>query len=154
MIDTMMGAYMKGLRFISVVKKQGWGKVEELYSRPPVSSAQILHPEKWLRDEKPYSIEFPETEGEAVPEHGQLTAIRLLDLESKVLYPASSVQEIASSSTNKDAANDWGDASCPGPPDPNVFKPHGIDVGLAADGREALAVVNHGGRDAVEASSR
>jgi sugar lactone lactonase YvrE len=44
----------------------------------------------------------------------------------------------------------WGDESCPGPPDPTVFKPHGIDVGEGPDGSVALAVVNHGGREAVE----
>ncbi|HJQ84191.1 MAG TPA: hypothetical protein VKA21_08950 [Candidatus Binatia bacterium] len=43
----------------------------------------------------------------------------------------------------------WGDASCPGPPSP-AFSPHGIDLARRADGRLALLVVNHGGREAIE----
>jgi hypothetical protein len=44
------------------------------------------------------------------------------------------------------AASALGDPACP-PPDPAVFHPHGIFV----DARGVLWVVNHGGRDSVEA---
>jgi len=44
----------------------------------------------------------------------------------------------------------WGDVDCPGSP-PQAFSPHGIDVALRPDGRLRLLVVNHGGREAVEA---
>jgi hypothetical protein len=91
-----------------------------------------------------------EAGGETRREHGQLTAIRLLDLESEVLYPTRAEEETNGSSSDNEAANEWGDPSCPGPPDPDIFQPHGIDVGSGADGRPALAVVNHGGREAVE----
>lgn len=37
-----------------------------------------------------------------------------------------------------------------GPPDPNVFFPHGINVISLRDGGYQLYVVNHGGREAVE----
>jgi hypothetical protein len=43
----------------------------------------------------------------------------------------------------------WGDATCPGAPGP-AFDPHGIDVALLPDGRLALAVVQHGGRQSIE----
>jgi hypothetical protein len=45
-------------------------------------------------------------------------------------------------------ADGWGDAACPGPP-PH-FSPHGIDLVELDDGRFALLVVNHGGRESVE----
>ena len=81
----------------------------------------------------------------APPEPGHLTAIRLLDLELRQLYPHST-GEGGKASTMPG----WGDGSCPGPPDPALFKPHGIDVGEGPNGRPALAVVNHGSREAVE----
>lgn len=42
----------------------------------------------------------------------------------------------------------WGDPDCPGPPD--AFSPHGIDLVERGDGRFALLVVNHAGRESVE----
>ncbi len=62
MIETMMGAYMKGLNFIFEIDEHGWEKVAELYSNPPVSSEQILHPEKWLAGEAPVEFEWPDLE--------------------------------------------------------------------------------------------
>ena len=46
-------------------------------------------------------------------------------------------------------AERWGDGSCPGPPTAE-FSPHGIDLAPRRDGRLALYVVNHGGRESVE----
>jgi hypothetical protein len=43
----------------------------------------------------------------------------------------------------------WGDPECPGPPPP-AFSPHGIHLVRRSDGRLALLVVNHGGRESVE----
>ena len=47
------------------------------------------------------------------------------------------------------AASEWGDPACP-PPDGDRFSPHGVDIETRADGRHALAVINHGGRESVE----
>ena len=86
----------------------------------------------------------------APPEHGRLTAIRLLDLELRPLYPGDLDAATSERMAASHATRVWGEATCPGAPDPMVFKPHGIDVGHGPDGRPALAVVNHGGREAVE----
>ena len=43
----------------------------------------------------------------------------------------------------------WGDAGCPGAPEP-AFSPHGIDLVRRSDGALALLVVNHGGRESIE----
>jgi len=59
MIETMVGTYLKGMGFVFEIQKQGWGKVGELYKKPPVSSEQILHPEKWLANEFPVKYEWP-----------------------------------------------------------------------------------------------
>lgn len=59
MIETMVGTYLKGMGFVFEIQKQGWQKVSELYKNPPVSSEQILHPEKWLTNEFPFKFEWP-----------------------------------------------------------------------------------------------
>jgi hypothetical protein len=84
------------------------------------------------------------------PRRGRLTAIRLLDLELLPLYPGVLEPGTTERKGERGATQEWGDVACPGAPDPMVFKPHGIDVGKGPDGRPALAVVNHGGREAVE----
>jgi hypothetical protein len=43
----------------------------------------------------------------------------------------------------------WGDVACP-PPPTDVFSPHGIDLEQIDGGRQALYVINHGGRESVE----
>lgn len=43
----------------------------------------------------------------------------------------------------------WGDAACPGEPS-KAFSPHGIDLIERADGKLALLVVQHGGRESIE----
>ncbi len=40
---------------------------------------------------------------------------------------------------------------CPGPPDMAIFAPHGLDLTPPKNGRAVLYVVNHGGRESVEA---
>lgn len=59
MLETMIGAYLKGMGFVHAVRKAGgWEKVDELYRDPPVSSEQILSPEKYLAGERPYSLKW------------------------------------------------------------------------------------------------
>jgi sugar lactone lactonase YvrE len=105
----------------------------------------FLPDRSWLIVSEMAPNQAGDDDGEAAPAAGRLTAIRLVDLERRPLYPTG--REVAVPPV---ATPGWGDARCPGPPDPEVFQPHGIDVGTRPDGRHALAVVNHGGREAVE----
>ena len=59
MIETMIGAYMKGMAFVHAIAADGWDNVERLYSDPPQSTEQILHPRKWLERDEPVLIGFP-----------------------------------------------------------------------------------------------
>ena len=61
MMETMVGAYLKGMAFVHQVVRQGWDRAANMYTDPPRSSEQILHPEKWLvtRDD-PVAITFPD----------------------------------------------------------------------------------------------
>ena len=93
-----------------------------------------------------------------VSSHGRLTAIRLADSEKRLLFPTASGEASAETleqstpdpTQSEKSSTRWGDEDCPGEPDPAIFGPHGIDVGHRPDGQPVLAVVNHGGREAVE----
>lgn len=58
-MDMLFGAYVKGMGFVFDVHAKGWSEVEKLYTEyPPVSTEQILHPEKWFAREMPLTIDF------------------------------------------------------------------------------------------------
>ncbi|MCK4836731.1 MAG: hypothetical protein KAT17_08830 [Candidatus Aminicenantes bacterium] len=51
--------YISGLKFInSVFKKKKWKGVNQILKSPPVSSEQILHPEKYLKKETPMKVQI------------------------------------------------------------------------------------------------
>jgi hypothetical protein len=51
--------YIVGLRFVNAVyKKKKWKGVNRILSRPPDSSEQILHPEKYLKREPPVTVQI------------------------------------------------------------------------------------------------
>jgi len=89
----------------------------------------------------------PETGG------GSLEAYRVVDQHRQTVFPLVDGEAGSEASEEADTsvlAAGWGSESCPGPPDPAVFSPHGIDLARADGGAARLAVVNHGGREAIE----
>jgi hypothetical protein len=51
--------YTKGSKFIQELHKhfdKDWKKMDIVYKNPPVSTEQIMHPEKYLKNEKPENI--------------------------------------------------------------------------------------------------
>ena len=59
-MDSMIGVYMKGMKFVFAIHEKGWAEVEKLYTEyPPESTEQILHPEKWVAREAPVTFEWP-----------------------------------------------------------------------------------------------
>jgi hypothetical protein len=73
LIETLIGAYLKGMAFVHEVVKNDWSEADRLYADPPRSTEQILHPEKWLERDDPIVISLPN----AVPD--ALTGWTLLD---------------------------------------------------------------------------
>jgi hypothetical protein len=60
MVSTFMDAYADGMKFVQAIHGKGWSEVDKLYrERPPESSEQILHPEKWFAREAPVAIGWP-----------------------------------------------------------------------------------------------
>lgn len=93
MIETLMGAYLRGMIFVAEVHRGGWPAVEKLYADPPASSEMILHPEKWRNNEVPFRIEFgdleaePELEGWNVLEENTLGEVQLGIVFSQYDFP-------------------------------------------------------------------
>ncbi|MAT84965.1 MAG: hypothetical protein CMD39_11830 [Gammaproteobacteria bacterium] len=77
--------------------------------------------------------------GMAGEAQGSLVALRPADGRIRTLFPD------PAAALEPEAA--WGDPACPPPP---AFSPHGIDIEQLDDGRHALYVVNHAGRESVE----
>jgi hypothetical protein len=58
-VDQLLWAYTGGERFVAELRALGesWKLVDyALESRPPVSTEQVIHPEKYLRDERPVEV--------------------------------------------------------------------------------------------------
>ena len=61
-----------GMNIVNYVRKlhqnwrQGWEHVDRLFTDPPVSTEQVLHPEKWLAGETPVRLVWPSFEKEGL----------------------------------------------------------------------------------------
>jgi hypothetical protein len=54
LIETFIFRYRDGARFVEAVRRRGGERaVDELFLRPPASSEQVLHPEKYFQGEAP-----------------------------------------------------------------------------------------------------
>jgi hypothetical protein len=59
--ETMMFPYLKGMVFtLYLTNENEWERVNEAFRKPPVSTEQVLHPEKYLKEiDEPTEIELP-----------------------------------------------------------------------------------------------
>lgn len=103
LIETLMGAYTKGMKFVYDVQAQGWDKVAELFKNPPVSTEQILYPQKWLDGEKPFRFEWPAFEDErALKDWKLLDANTIGELQWRVIF-----SEFGMKTAGVEAAAGW-----------------------------------------------
>ena len=59
--ESLLFPYDHGASFVSALREEGgWNRVDEAYASLPSSTEQILHPEKYLNDEQPVSVELRE----------------------------------------------------------------------------------------------
>ena len=63
--DSLLFPYLEGAGFSQQFLKAhaGWADLKLLFQNPPVSSQQIIHPEKYLANEKPVSVTLPDWKG-------------------------------------------------------------------------------------------
>jgi hypothetical protein len=58
--DQLIVPYFAGRDFVAALFREGgWARVRQAWERPPVSSEQVLHPEKFLRGENPVGVPLP-----------------------------------------------------------------------------------------------
>jgi hypothetical protein len=122
----------------------------------PNSICGLMNPEdlshlpgrEWVVVSQMASVDREAEFGAPPTRPGNLLAVRVADGTRQTIYPAAVGWELQPSGALPRAG--WGDPECPGAPTPEEFRPHGIDVGRHGSGAAMLAVVNHGGREAVE----
>ncbi|HEV2067060.1 MAG TPA: hypothetical protein VGR08_09485 [Thermomicrobiales bacterium] len=57
---TLLFPYRQGQTFVdAILAEEGWDAVNDAYASPPVSTEQILHPEKYLAGELPVAVPMP-----------------------------------------------------------------------------------------------
>lgn len=60
MRSALVAPYVHGTLFVHALRRKGgWDLVNRAWERPPVSSEQILHPEKWEANEAPITVTEP-----------------------------------------------------------------------------------------------
>jgi len=58
---TLVAPYLRGLQFVAAVQgRGGWPAVNNAHRRPPATSEQVLHPEKYFAREPGERIELPD----------------------------------------------------------------------------------------------
>ncbi|MGH3851518.1 MAG: hypothetical protein ACRDRT_17820, partial [Pseudonocardiaceae bacterium] len=66
LVASLLFPYQYGTEFVDALRRSGgFGAVDAAYRQPPISTAQILHPERYLRGEEPAAPAAP-----AVPPEG------------------------------------------------------------------------------------
>jgi hypothetical protein len=55
--ESLLFPYLRGLNFIAhFLKHHSWKRIDEIYGKPPASTEQVLHPEKYESSEQPVAI--------------------------------------------------------------------------------------------------
>jgi hypothetical protein len=90
--------YFAGLEFVEAVRRSGGlDAVNRAFDHPPVTSEQVLHPERYLRGEKALEVERPQPDGEVI-DRGVLGELALI----LMLQPAVGIDAARA------AADGWG----------------------------------------------
>ena len=103
---SLVFSYTGGSHFAeAVLKHGGWAALNRCYQVPPLSTAQIIHPEKYLRPvpEDPVEIEMPEVVRPLLPGTQMVDTDALGELEITVLLSGFVPQAEA-----REAAKGWG----------------------------------------------
>ena len=60
---TLVAPYLRGLQFIAAVQgRGGWPAVNNAHRRPPLTSEQVLHPDKYFAREPGEEVQIPDNE--------------------------------------------------------------------------------------------
>ena len=106
--ETLLFPYQQGLAFVqSVYDSGGWDAVDKLYSKPPDSSSQILHPELYAAGIEPATVSLPKPPASLAAGWQLVTQDTLGELDLSVWiegeHPTTTQTNAASSATSQ-----WG----------------------------------------------
>ncbi len=100
----LVAAYAEGLAFCAqLFATGGWRSVDDAYARLPVSSEEILHPEVYLRGERPRVITLPPLSALREAGYATVTEDTIGELETSVYFAVALPEPDA-----KEAAAGWG----------------------------------------------
>lgn len=59
-VKSLLFPYEEGMSFVQALyQKGGWDLVNQAFENPPISTEQIIHPEKYFSNERPENLTFP-----------------------------------------------------------------------------------------------
>ncbi len=100
---TLVAPYLRGLQFIAAVQgRGGWPAVNNAHRRPPLTSEQVLHPEKYFARERAEPIEIPEIRQLRAAGYDRIEEDTLGELELSVYFG-----QRRRSGTDERAAEGW-----------------------------------------------
>jgi hypothetical protein len=100
---TLVAPYLRGLQFVAAVQgRGGWPAVNNAHRRPPVTSEQVLHPEKYFAREPAEAIEISDNEDVLAAGFERVEEDTLGELELGVY-----LGQGHPSGTNEEAAAGW-----------------------------------------------
>ncbi|MDH3201922.1 MAG: hypothetical protein OEM15_13605 [Myxococcales bacterium] len=101
---TLVAPYLRGLQFIATVYSTGgWPSVNRAHRRPPTTTEQVLHPEKFANAERGELFEVSDIRGVEQAGYRRIAEDTLGELELSVYLGQSSP-----TGTNEAAAAGWG----------------------------------------------
>ncbi len=103
LVRSLLAPYMDGLTFTNFLRRRGgFGAVDDAWRSPPVSTEQLLHPEKYLAREAPLSVALPPP-----PAHAPDLSERFHDVMGEQALRLF-LEEWLPGRTAAAAASDWG----------------------------------------------
>jgi hypothetical protein len=101
---TLVAPYLRGLQFVAAVQgRGGWPAVNNAHRRPPTTTEQVLHPEKYFAREPGEQFDVPDNRALLAAGFERIEEDTLGELELSVYLGQSS-----SSGTDDQAAAGWG----------------------------------------------
>lgn len=100
----LMSRYLDGMVFCATLHgARGWAGVDEAHARPPVSTEQVLHPERYLAGERPVDVALPELPALAEAGYAPHEEDSLGELETSIWFGLGDGSDRAEA-----AAEGWG----------------------------------------------
>jgi hypothetical protein len=103
LVRSLLAPYVDGLAFTNYLRRRGgFAAVDEAWRAPPVSTEQLLHPEKFLAQELPLIVALPSPPAHAPELHERFHDV-MGEQTLRLLF-----EEWLPARTAADAASDWG----------------------------------------------